>query len=272
MTILQAILLGIVQGLTEFLPISSSAHLVFVPVLLGWKIPVDFNFIFDVLVQTGTLFAVIIFFWHDLIEILFAVYQGIRSKTPFKNPMARLGWLVILATIPAGMIGLFIKPLVESAFSNPTATALMLVLTAVILFIAERISRQKRDLSMLTWLDALWIGLAQALAIFPGISRSGSTISAGLVRGIKRESAARFSFLMSIPIILATVILEIKDLINLPHLSTYLPAVVAGVIAAGIVGYLSIRWLLGYLSKHSLYIFSIYCLFAAVVMLIILYV
>jgi len=272
MTILQAILLGIVQGLTEFLPISSSAHLVFVPALLGWEIPADFNFIFDVLVQLGTLAAVILYFWRDLIEMLVAVVKGIRSKSPFKEPMARLGWLVILATIPAGVIGLLIKPLVESAFSNPTATALMLVLTAVILFVAERIGKQQCDLTELTWVDALWIGLAQALAIFPGISRSGATISAGLVRDVKRPGAARFSFLMSIPIMLATGVLEAKDLIGMSDLSTYLPALIAGVIAAGIVGFLAIRWLLGYLAKHSLYVFSIYCLIAAVVVLIVLYV
>ncbi len=272
MTILQAIILGIVQGLTEFLPISSSAHLVLVPALLGWQIPEDFNFIFDVIVQMGTLIAVIIFFWKDIVEILTAVISGIRSKTPFADPMARLGWLVVLATIPAGIIGLLIKPLVESAFSSPTATALMLVLTAVILFVAERIGKQTRDLATLTWVDALWIGLGQALAIFPGISRSGTTIGTGLVRGLKREGAARFSFLMSIPIMIATGLLEVKDFIEMPELSSYLPALIAGVVAAGIVGYLAIRWLLGYLGKHSLYAFSIYCLVAALIVLIILHV
>ncbi len=272
MTILQAIILGIVQGLTEFLPISSSAHLVLVPALLGWQIPEDFNFIFDVIVQMGTLIAVIIFFWKDIVEIVTAVFNGIRSKTPFADPMARLGWLVVLATIPAGIIGLLIKPLVESAFSSPTATAFMLVLTAVILFVAERISKQTRDLATLTWVDALWIGLGQALAIFPGISRSGTTISSGLVRGLKREGAARFSFLMSIPIMIATGLLEVKDFFEMPELSSYLPALITGVVAAGIVGYLAIRWLLGYLGKHSLYAFSIYCLIAALIVLIILYV
>jgi undecaprenyl-diphosphatase len=272
MTILQAIILGIIQGLTEFLPISSSAHLVLVPALLGWHIPEDFNFIFDVIVQMGTLIAVIIFFWKDIVGILTAVISGIRSKTPFADPKARLGWFVVLATIPAGIIGLLIKPLVESAFSSPTATALMLVLTAVILFVAERIGKQSRDLAALTWVDALWIGLGQALAIFPGISRSGSTIGTGLVRGLKREGAARFSFLMSIPIMIATGLLEVKDFFEMPELSSYLPALIAGVLAAGIVGYLAIRWLLGYLGKHSLYAFSIYCLVAALIVLTILYV
>jgi undecaprenyl-diphosphatase len=272
MTIFQAILLGIIQGLTEFLPISSSAHLVFVPALLGWEIPADFNFIFDVLVQMGTLIAVIIYFWRDLIEILSAVIRGIRLKTPFKEPMARLGWLVILATIPAGVIGLLIKPLVESVFSNPTATALMLVVTALILFVSERIATHKRELSDIFWMDAILIGLAQALAIFPGISRSGATISAGLSLNVKRPAAARFSFLMSIPIILATGILEGIDLIGMPDLSTNIPAIITGIIAAAVIGFLAIHWLLGYLAKHSLYVFSIYCLIAAAVVLIILYV
>ncbi len=272
MTILQGILLGIVQGLTEFLPISSSAHLVFVPAILGWQIPEDFNFIFDVLVQAGTLVAVIIYFWRDLTEILVAVVRGIRAKTPFKEPMARLGWLVILATIPAGVIGLLIKPLVEAAFANPTTTALMLVLTGLILFVAERIGKQRRVMDQFTWVDALWIGLAQALAIFPGISRSGATISAGLVRDIKRPAAARFSFLMSIPIMLATTLLEVVDLIGMPDPTSYLPALITGVVTAGIVGFLAIRWLLGYLAKHTLYVFSIYCIIAAVIVLILQYV
>jgi undecaprenyl-diphosphatase len=272
MTILQATILGIVQGLTEFLPISSSAHLVLVPALLGWTIPVDFNFIFDVIVQMGTLVAVIIYFWRDILMILSAMVRGILSGTPFKDAQARLGWLVVLATIPAGVIGLFIKPLVESAFSSPTATALMLLLTAAILLIAERLGKQQRDLSRLSWADALWVGLAQAVAIFPGISRSGVTIGAGMVRGLKRESAARFSFLMSIPIMLASGLLEIKDFVGLSNLSGYLPAMIAGVLTAGVVGYLAIRWLLGYLGKHTLYAFSIYCLVATIIILIVLHV
>jgi undecaprenyl-diphosphatase len=271
MTILQAIILGIVQGLTEFLPISSSAHLVLVPALLGWQIPDDFNFIFDVIVQMGTLIAVIIFFWCDLVDIVTAVIKGLRSKSPFKDPKARLGWLVILATIPAGIIGLSIRPLVESAFSSPIPTALMLVVTAVILFVSERIGKQRREMPTLNWVDALWIGLAQAIAIFPGISRSGATIGAGLVRDLKRESAARFSFLMSIPILAASGLLEVKDFIGLSNLSEYLPALITGVLAAGIVGYLAIRWLLGYLSKNSLYVFSVYCLIAAAIVLIVLH-
>ena len=270
MTIVQAIILGIVQGLTEFLPVSSSAHLVLVPALLGWQIPADFNFIFDVIVQMGTLVAVIVYFFRDLINILTAFFKGLWTRTPFNDPQSRLGWFVILATIPAGIIGLLIKPLVESAFSSPTATALMLVVTAVILFVAERIGKQRREISTLTWVDALWIGLGQAVAIFPGISRSGATISAGLVRDLKREGAARFSFLMSIPIMVASGLLEVKDFLGMPDLAGYLPALITGVIVAAIVGYLAIRWLLGYLTKHSLYVFSIYCLIAAAISLIIL--
>ncbi|MBN2256710.1 MAG: undecaprenyl-diphosphatase UppP [Anaerolineaceae bacterium] len=271
MTILQAIVLGIVQGLTEFLPISSSAHLVLVPTILGWNIPADFNFIFDVIVQMGTLIAVIIFFWKDIIEIMSAVFRSIQAKPPFKDPQARLGWLVVLATIPAGIIGLLIKPLVESAFDSPTITASMLILTAVILFISERIGNKSRELKKMNWVDALWIGLAQAAAIFPGISRSGATIGAGLLRNLKRDSAARFSFLMSIPIMIVSGLLEVRDFFGMPYLSEYLPALLAGVLTAAIVGYLAVRWLLGYLSKHTLYAFSIYCLAVAAIILIVLH-
>lgn len=259
MTILQAILLGIVQGLTEFLPVSSSAHLVIIPFLLGWQISAGTAFVFDVLVQLGTLVAVIIYFWKDLIGILKGFFEGLWTRQPFKAPQSRLGWYILLATIPAGIFGLLIKDQVEAAFNSPLATGIFLLVTAVILVIAERLSKLNRTLDNLNWWDALWVGIFQAISVFPGISRSGSTMTGGLLRNLDRPSAARFSFLMSIPIMLAAGLLATLDLLAIPDLSLYIAPVVIGFLVAAIVGYLSIRWLLSYLTRHSFYAFAIYC-------------
>ncbi len=272
MSLLQAIIMGIIQGLTEFLPISSSGHLVIVPFLLGWTIPEEHVFVFDVLVQMGTLLAVIVYFRKDLWSILSGFVQGLTHRRPFSTLKSRMGWYLILATIPAGLFGVFIKDHVESAFNSPVATALFLLVTASFLLVSEWIGRRSRPLDSITWKDALWMGFAQALAVFPGISRSGSTIAGGLSRHLERPAAARFSFLMSIPIMLAAGLLASADLIEVPNLSGFLPIILAGFFTAAIVGYLSIHWLLTYLSRHSLRAFAIYCAAIATVTLIVYYV
>jgi len=272
MNIFQAILLGIIQGITEFLPISSSAHLVITPYLLGWKLDEAVIFPFDVLVQLGTLLAAIIYFRRDLWEILAAVWAGLRSGKPFESPKARLGWFLVLATLPAGILGILIKDLVEAAFHSVQATALFLLGTAGLLFIAERSGKKNRTLDTLTWKDALWIGVAQAISLFPGISRSGATITGGMTRHLDRSSAARFSFLMMIPIMLAAGGLSVLDLFDTPNFTSYLPAIAAGFAAAAVVGYLAIRWLLGFLTRRPLYVFSIYCAALAALVLLVSYV
>jgi undecaprenyl-diphosphatase len=259
MTLLQALILGIVQGLTEFLPVSSSAHLVLVPHLLGWNLAEDFVFPFDVLVQLGTLVAVIIYFRKDLAEILAAVLRGVRSRKLFEETPARIGWLAVLATIPAGLFGLLIKDKVEAAFNSPTATSIFLFGTAGLLLAAEFLGKRNRDLEKITWHDALWIGAFQALSVFPGISRSGSTIAGGMTRNLERKPAGQFSFILAIPIFLAAGLLGVKDLLALKNLPVYLPALIIGFLAAGLVGYFAIRWLLGYIAAHSLLPFAGYC-------------
>ncbi len=272
MSLLEAIILGIIQGLTEFLPISSSAHLVLVPFLLGWEIPEEQVFPFGVLVQLGTLLAVILYFRKDLWEIIKAFVQGLLSRKPFADHNSRLGWYLILATIPAGLIGLLVKDLVEAAFNSPAATGFFLLLTAGLLFLAERIGKRDRPLEAITWKDALAMGGAQILSIFPGVSRSGSTMAGGLSRHLERPAAARFSFLMSIPVMLAAGILAGTDLMEMSNLGSFLPALAAGFIAAAVVGYASIHWLLSYLVRHSLRAFAIYCIILAAVTLIVFYV
>jgi len=265
LTLFQSILLGIIQGLTEFLPISSSAHLVLTPYILGWNIPDEAEFIFDVLVQLGTLVAVIAYFWRDLLGIVKSFLLGIWHKKPLEETQARLGWLLILATIPAALAGLLFKDLVEQAFSSPIATALFLIVTAIFLVSAERYGRKVRSLEQLNWLDSLLVGLFQAASLFPGVSRSGSTITGGMLRGIDRRSAARFSFLMSVPVMLGAGGLAVVDLFQLPDFTAQLPTLLAGFVAALVMGYLSIRWLLGYLSRHSFYGFAVYCLIVAAI-------
>ncbi len=264
MTFLQSLILGIVQGLTEFLPVSSSGHLVLVPYLLGWNIPESQIFPFDVLVQIGTLIAVIVYFWNDLWTILKAFFKGLVQRKPFEDPNARLGWYLILATIPAGLAGLFLKSQVEAAFNSPRMTAYFLIGTAVLLLAAEFFSRRNRKLIELKWLDALWIGVFQAISIFPGISRSGSTITGGMTRNFDRPSAARFSFLMSIPVMLAAGALSVLDLIEVPNLGSFLPVLAVGFVAALVVGYLSIHWMLSFVRKHSLIYFAAYCALLAI--------
>lgn len=258
MDLFQAFILGIVQGVTEYIPVSSSAHLLLVPWLLGWP---DASFAFEVLVQLGTLVGIFIFFWQDIWAIVKAVLQGLIQAKPLATPEARLGWLIAVATVPAVTIGLLFKDFFEAAFSEPIFSgAVLLAVNGLLMIGAEHYSVQRRELQELTWLDAIIIGLWQAVAILPGISRSGATISGAVLQGIYRAAAARFSFLMSIPVLLGAGVIALKDLLDAGGLSAELPAITVGFITAAISGYICIRWLLHYLQRHSLYTFAIYCI------------
>ena len=259
MTFLQAIILGIVQGLTEFIPVSSSGHLVLVPHFLGWQFAREQGFIFDVLVQWGTLFSVFIYFRKDLTVIGTAFLQGIVQRKPFVDPDSRMGWYLILATLPAVVFGLLGKDLIEHAFASARMTGYFLFLTAILLVIAETMGRRNRSMEEITWLDSLLIGFSQVLALLPGVSRSGATIAGGMTRHLDRSAAARFSFLMSVPVMLGAGVLALKDLAELPAVHDFLLPLLAGFLAALISGYIAIRWLIAYLSKHSLYVFAVYC-------------
>ncbi len=271
MTFLQALILGVIQGLTEFLPISSSAHLVITPFLLNWQLPYQQVFAFDVLIQVGTLLAVIIYFWSDLYQIILAFIRALWRRKPFENQTARLGWSLILATLPAGILGLLLKDQVEAAFNSPAAASGFLFVTASLLFLAERVGKKVNTLQKLSWLDALVFGAFQALSIFPGVSRSGATISGGMLRHFQRRDAARFSFLMSIPVMLAAGVIGIIDLLKVPDLSSFLPVLLLGFLSAVIVGYLSIHWLLGFLMRRSLNAFALYCAVLGTVVLLLIY-
>jgi undecaprenyl-diphosphatase len=261
MTIIQAVILGIIQGITEFLPISSSGHLVILPFFLNWQLPAKETFIFNVLVQIGTLAAVIFYFRKDLVLIVVDFYKQLFSGTPFATHGARMGWLLIAATIPAGFVGLFLADVVEEAFSSPLVAGIALLVTAGLMILAEMVSQKIGGDQDVTFLTALVMGVMQILAMFPGISRSGSTISGGMMRHLRREAAGKFSFLMSIPIMLAAGVLSTYQMVTeVPDLGAFLPIMAIGFLTAMLVGYIAIRWLLRFLVKNSLVYFSAYCI------------
>jgi len=259
MSIFQALVLGIIQGLTEYIPVSSTAHLILVPWLLGWNFTPETAFVFDVLIQWGTLVGVVIYFWRDIWAIARAVLQGLRQQQPLGTTEARLGWFVVIATIPAVIAGVFIKPYIAQIYTMYILISIVLMLAGVLMLAAERFGRRTRDLKQLTWLDSIIIGVWQVLALIPGVSRSSATVSGGMLRNLIREDAARFSFLMSIPALLGAGVVALKDLFEVPGLLTSLAGpLVVGFLAAAISGYLSIRWLLSYLKRRSLNVFIVY--------------
>ncbi len=260
MNIIQAIVLGIVQGATEFVPISSSGHLVLVPWLLNWPEP---GLVFDTIVHWGTLVAVLAIFWRDLVALARAWARSLVERN-LDQTEARLAWLIIVGTLPATLMGFFGENFFESLFSSPGRVAALLLVTGGILALSERLGKRQRSMDDLGWLDSLLIGLAQALAIAPGISRSGATIAMGLLRGVEREAAARYSFLLSTPIVFGGALLPLTELLQGGAAEIQLSPLVIGFVAAAISGYLCIRFLLAYLQRGKLYVFATYCWLAGV--------
>jgi len=260
MTLLQSFLLGIIQGLTEFIPVSSTAHLLITQRLLNIP-PDDAMFSFLVIVQLGTIVSLFAFYWKDLISIARATLdlRGLKDLGGLA-PDAKLGWYIILATIPALLAGYFLKDAVEALFKQPMLEASIRLFTAaVLLTLAEWLTKKNRTLDTMTWFDAFIVGCMQVIAVFPGASRSGTTISGGMFRGFDRPSAARFAFLMSAPVLLAAGGYEMLDVIKMPNLGEFLPLLAVGFVTAAVVGWFAIRWLIDYLSKRSLYVFAAYC-------------
>lgn len=254
MTLFESFLLGIIQGLTEFIPISSTGHLLIAQYLLGIP-PGDEVFAFLVIVQMGTLVSLFAFYWKELLSIVRAVLR-FREPTFERN----LGIYLLVATIPALIVGYLLNDLVERFFQQPMLQASMRLFTAAALMTAaERFTSKKRQLGSMTWADALFIGAMQIVAVFPGASRSGTTISGGMFRGFDRPSAARFAFLMSMPVMLAAGGYEMLEVLQLPNPGDLLLLFAVGFVTAAVVGWFSIKWLIDYLSRRSLYVFALYC-------------
>lgn len=268
MDFLQSIILGIIQGITEFLPISSTAHLILLPALFGWVLDPQAVFVFDVLLQFGTVISVVIYFWKDLWGILKAVVAGLIVRKPFETAQARLGWIIVLGTVPAVVIGLIFKDMVEGLHQQPLIVAAIMGVAAFLIFASERIGRRNRNIESLDWKDALIIGTFQTLALFPGVSRSAATICGGLVRGLDRPAAARFSFLLMVPALTGASVVAVKDLLDVPNFVQYLPPLAVGTVVSLVVGLLCIHWLLGFLAKQSMAAFAWYRIFFSILCLV----
>ena len=261
MDILQGIIIGIVQGLTEFLPVSSSAHLVFVQNLLG----VESSLAFDTFLHLGSLIAVLWFFRYDIYKMLKSwwlslgdILQGRFREGFYDDPYKRLAWYVIMATIPVGIVGLLFEDSVDALFSGALyVPAFFLFVTGTILYLSQRKPSGNINYNNITKKEALFMGLGQACAILPGLSRSGTTIAAGLTIGLDKEFAAKFSFILSIPAILGAFLLQAKDIGSAMD-ANFLP-VILGFIASIIAGYMAIKWMLDLVQNRNLDIFSYYC-------------
>lgn len=262
MTLIQAIILGIIQGLTEFLPVSSSGHLVLGEALLGVVKSDEIGVAFEVFVHFGTLLAVVTIYWQDIVRMVkafFSVFSVNRTSLEHKyHHEADFKWmvLIILGSFPAGLIGFALEDLIENAFSSPLLVCVMLLVTATILILSRFFNREDQHLNSS---KALLVGFAQAFAIIPGISRSGSTITTALLLRMDRESAARFSFLLSIPVIAGATVLKVNDLLVSPPETSMVINLVAGTFFSYVSGVVAIKFLLAVIRKGRLDRFAVYC-------------
>jgi len=259
-TILQAIILGIVQGLTEFLPISSSGHLIFVPWLLDWQYLLDnpeFNKTFDVALHLGTFIALVVYFWRD-IGVLLAAWARSLTTRRVETPEGRLAWLILLSMVPAAIVGVLFEETIVNVLGAPWLVAVLLIVFGAVMWAADRWSRKVREMEQLGWRGALTIGVSQALALSPGVSRSGVTMVAGLLVGLTREAAARFSFLMSIPIIAGAAAYSGLDILREGLPAGTAGPFLAGIVSAALSGFAAIWFLLAYLRRHSFLPFVLY--------------
>ncbi|HSV67370.1 MAG TPA: undecaprenyl-diphosphate phosphatase [Mycobacteriales bacterium] len=250
MNLFQAAVLGVVQGLTEFLPVSSTAHLRIVPALAGWPDP---GAAFTAVVQLGTMLALVVYFWREIVHITVAWTRGLWDASTRRTLEYRMGWYVIFATIPIGALGLAFKDQIETGARNLWLISVALIVLGLVLLLAEKVGAHKREEEEITFRDGLVVGLAQAAALVPGVSRSGATITAGLFVGLKREAAARFSFLLSIPAVVLSGLFELRKIGDPAGPS--LTATMLATALAFVVGLASIHWLLRYLGRHSTGVF-----------------
>jgi undecaprenyl-diphosphatase len=266
-SILQAIVLGLVQGITEFAPISSSGHLILVPWMLGWHIVDDpaLNKSFDVALHMGTFVGAVIYFRHDLWIYIKAFVESCRARA-IGTPDERLAWALVVGTIPGMIAGATLESVIEDKLGQPWLIAVMLAVFGVVLYVVDRLARRDRDLDTVGVRTGLFVGIAQALALQPGVSRSGVTITAGRLVGLNREAAARFSFLLALPIIAGAGGLKALDLVQ-HGFQGYGPQFLAGFLAAAISGFFVIWFLLRYLRTHDFLVFMVYRLAVAALVL-----
>jgi undecaprenyl-diphosphatase len=264
MPIYQAVILGLLQGLTEFLPISSSGHLILVPWLLGWKDP---GLTFDVALHLGTLLALIVYFWRDLLTYIMAALRSLQQRS-IKEADTKIAWLLVVATIPGAIIGALGDNWFEEHVRQPLFIICLLIAFAGVMYVADRYGRNKGQMDQLTWWDSALIGLSQALALFPGVSRSGATISAGLWRGLTREAAARFSFLLAVPITAGAVVFKLLHLMSNGVPANDQGAFICGILVSAVTGFFAIRWMLDFVRRQPLTVFIWYRVIVGVLLLV----
>ena len=270
MTILQAIILGIVQGLTEFLPISSSGHLIIVPWLFNWHFLLDnpdLNKTFDVALHLGTFVAVLVYFWREVVKLIGAWARSLARRT-LADPEAKLAWLLLVSTIPAGILGVALESFIEDRLGKPWIIAITMIVFALVMYAIDHVAKLDRDLDALTWTDSILIGVAQAFALCPGVSRSGITMMTGLALRLDRESAARYSFLLSIPVIGGAAAFKAAEIAKngLPS-GTAMPFAV-GILSAAVSGFAAIWFVLDYLKRNNFNLFVIYRIVVGIAILI----
>jgi undecaprenyl-diphosphatase len=255
-SVFEAIVLGITQGLTEFLPISSTAHLRIVPAFAGWEDP---GAAFTAVVQLGTMVAVLLYFREDLLRIGLAWLRSLRDASLRRTLDARLGWYILLGTIPIGIFGLIFKDQIENGARDLYLMSIALIVFGLVLLAAEEVGRKARPIEDINGTDGIVIGVFQAMALVPGVSRSGATISAGLFRGFDRPSAARYSFLLSVPAVVLSGLFELKSIVDgSEHVHTGAGSLIIATVLAFVVGYWSIAFLLRYVARHSTIVFVVY--------------
>lgn len=268
MTVFESIILGIVQGLTEFLPISSTAHLRVIPALLGWTDP---GAAFSAVIQIGTILAVLVYFREDLLRITRGVIRGLQRGKPLGDRDGRLGFYICVGSIPIVVSGLLFQKLIKNELRSLYVIAFALVAVGLVMAIADRFASKKRkeetQTREITLKDALFVGTAQMFALIPGVSRSGSTIAAGLMRGLDRAEAARFSFLLSIPAITGAGLKELYELVQLGIDPDGIVTLITGTVISFVVGYAAIAGLIAFLKKRSVMVFVVYRIGLAVVLL-----
>ncbi len=270
----QAIILGLLQGITELFPISSLGHSVLIPALLHWQVNQSSNqFVaFVVLTHLATVLVLVLFFWRDWVRIIFGLIHSLVVRQ-LSNPYARLGWLLVVSTVPAGLLGLLFQQKVQDLFSDASLVACVLVVNGVVLYAADHLRKRAEEGSMntlagLTFWQAVYIGLLECFALIPGFSRTGFTMTGGLLGGLSREDAARYSFLLATPVIFAASVLKVPDLFKNGHAGLF-PALV-GAVCAAVASFVSVRFLVKYFRTKTLKPFALYCILAGLLSLILL--
>jgi undecaprenyl-diphosphatase len=278
-SVIQAIILGLIQGITELFPISSLGHSVILPQLLGWNIHQNDTYFLTFLVAThlATATVLFIFFWNDWVKIIKGIFRSLRERYIDPDDIyAKFGWLLVVGTIPAGLLGLLFQDSLRKFFASASYAAFFLIINGFVLLFAEKLrsnnehlhgtqKESDKQIAKLKWSQAIFIGAAQAGALFPGISRSGASMAGGLLSGLNNENAARFSFLMATPIIGAAALLKVPELFT-PQMANMRPATILGALAAALTAYISVKFLLKFFKTNTLMPFAIYCLIAGTIL------